>query len=65
MVGGEAVSGENFTHVDRVNGEGWTVTGAGARCGAGVKCGMERQGMAGGGIRGDSDLWDPRAWQGM
>lgn len=35
--------GEDFTHGDKVAGEGWTERGGGAHCGAGVKCSMERR----------------------
>ena len=43
--GGGVDCGGNFILGDGVNGDGQTETGAGARRGAGVKCGMERRAL--------------------
>lgn len=37
VVGGEVVGGENYTRDEWISGEGWTESGAGALCDAGVK----------------------------
>lgn len=71
VVGGGAVVEENFIRCVRVDADGQVEQGAGARSGTGVNTGIEqrvlgREGccMTGGGIRGNSELWEPQdGWE--